>query len=210
VQVALIDYGAGNLTSVRKGLAAAGVTPVTPGDPADLAAADAIVVPGVGHFAATSSLEGAWRSAIALSIEQGTPLLGICLGLQWLFDGSDEATACRGLGAMRGRCQRLPDTVKIPHVGWNSLTIVRPSPILSGIADGVQMYFTHSYAAPVTDDCVASSTHGAPFAAVVQQDRVVGVQFHPEKSGPAGLRLLMNFLDMVRATRTAAAVAPRS
>jgi imidazole glycerol-phosphate synthase subunit HisH len=208
VRIALIDYGAGNLTSVRKGFAAAGVTPVTPVTPDDLGAADAIVVPGVGHFGATSSLDDVWRSAIVRAVERGTPLLGICLGLQWLFDGSDEAPDCRGLGAMRGHCQRLPETVKVPHVGWNSLTIVRPSPILSGISDGTQMYFTHSYAAPVTDDCIASSAHGAPFAAVVQRDRVVGAQFHPEKSGVAGIRLLVNFLGMISAARSATAIAP--
>jgi imidazole glycerol-phosphate synthase subunit HisH len=210
VQIALIDYGAGNLTSVRKGFAAAGAVPVTPSDPAALTAADAIVVPGVGHFAATSSLGKAWRQAIADAIARGTPLFGICLGLQWLFDGSEEAPDCRGLGAMSGRCHRLPETVKIPHVGWNSLSIIRSSRLLSGIPDGTQMYFTHSYAAPVTDACVVSTTHGALFAAVVERDGIVGVQFHPEKSGDAGIRLLRNFLDMVKATRPAVAIAPGS
>jgi glutamine amidotransferase len=111
---------------------------------------------------------------------------------------------------MSGRCHRLPETVKIPHVGWNSLSIIRSSRLLSGIPDGTQMYFTHSYAAPVTDACVASTTHGALFAAVVERDGIVGVQFHPEKSGDAGIRLLRNFLDMVKATRPAVAIAPGS
>ena len=199
--VALIDYGAGNLTSVRKGFTAAGAVPQTPVSPDDLSNADAIVVPGVGHFAATSTLDEHWRDAIVAAVERGVPLLGICLGLQWLFDGSDEAPGCRGLGALSGQCVRLPDTVKIPHVGWNSLSIVRPSPLLSGVPAGAQMYFTHSYAAPLTDACAATATHGATFAAVVQRDRVVGVQFHPEKSGDHGVRLLANFLEMVRAAR---------
>jgi imidazole glycerol-phosphate synthase subunit HisH len=194
--IALIDYRAGNLTSVRKGFAAAGASLFTPETPGDLAKSAAIVVPGVGHFGATRFLDGAWQGAIASAIANGTPLLGICLGLQWLFQGSDEAPELDGLAAMAGRCFRLPPPLKVPHVGWNSLDIVRRSPLLEGIANGTQVYFTHSFAAPVTSDTIASTTHGEAFAAAVQRDNVCGVQFHPEKSGDAGLRVLANFVAM--------------
>ena len=195
--VALIDYGAGNLASVRKGFAAAGAELVTPERPTELAGARAIVVPGVGHFRATSPLAGEWRSAILEAVDRGVPLFGICLGLQWLFESSAEADEVAGLGLMPGRCERLPATVKGPHVGWNSLALTRRSKLFAGIADGEQVYFTHSYAAPVTADCVASSTHGRRFAAAVERDRVVGVQFHPEKSGDVGLQVIRNFLATI-------------
>jgi glutamine amidotransferase len=194
----LIDYGAGNLTSVRKGFAAEGVALCAPEGPSDLRTHDAIVVPGVGHFGATAALDGGWRAAIAAAVAGGVPLLGICLGLQWLFEGSEEAPSTLGMGALSGRCFRLPPPVKVPHVGWNSLEIARMTSLLDGIADGTQVYFTHSYAAPVTADCVASTTHGATFAAAVQRDHVCGVQFHPEKSGDAGLRILSNFVSLTR------------
>jgi imidazole glycerol-phosphate synthase subunit HisH len=195
--VALIDYGAGNLTSVRKGFAAVGAPLTSPANPSELARAAAIVVPGVGHFQATSPLGGAWREAILTAVRQGTPLLGICLGLQWLFDASAEAPEVPGLGLMPGECERLPPVVKVPHVGWNSLTLTRRSRLFAGIGDGAQVYFTHSYAAPVTSDCVASTTHGRQFAAAVERDRIFGVQFHPEKSGEIGLQVLRNFLAVV-------------
>jgi glutamine amidotransferase len=194
--IALIDYGAGNLTSVRKGFAAIGAQLVTPPSPADLAGARAVVVPGVGHFQATSPLGGEWRDAILEAVSQGTPLLGICLGLQWLFESSTEAEDVPGLGLMAGRCERLPPIVKVPHVGWNTLEFTRESRLLATIPDGAQVYFTHSYAAPVTADCIAATRHGRPFAAAVERDNICGVQFHPEKSGDIGLQVLRNFVAM--------------
>jgi glutamine amidotransferase len=197
--IALIDYGAGNLTSVRKALAALHADVETPHGPADLGAASGIVVPGVGHFASTGALDGPWRQAILARVEEGVPLLGICLGMQWLFDGSDEAPDVPGLGLIPGRCARLAGPVKIPHVGWNSLEAKKPSRLLANVADGAQVYFTHSYAAPVTHECAATSTHATTFAAAVERDRIFGVQFHPEKSSSAGLQIVRNFLDVVQA-----------
>ena len=200
--IALVDYGAGNLTSVRKALAALGAPFESPASPAVLATADAIVVPGVGHFGATESLDARWRGVILERVERGVPLLGICLGMQWLFEGSDEAPGLPGLGLIAGRVRLLDRspapglTVKVPHVGWNGLDDVKPSRLLAGIAPGAQVYFTHSYAAPVGGGCVAVTTHGAPFAAVVERGRIFGVQFHPEKSSDTGLRILRNFTEL--------------
>jgi imidazole glycerol-phosphate synthase subunit HisH len=197
-RVALIDYRAGNLTSVRKGFAAVGATLYTPALPGDLDGCAGIVVPGVGHFGATAVLDTDWRAAISTAIDRGTPLLGICLGLQWLFEGSEEAPGLPGLSALDGTCFRLPPVLKVPHVGWNSLDIERPSALLEGVATGTQVYFTHSYAAPITSDTVAATTHGTRFAAAVQRDRVCGLQFHPEKSGNAGLTILSNFVALTK------------
>jgi imidazole glycerol-phosphate synthase subunit HisH len=197
--IALIDYRAGNLTSVKKALAAAGADVVVPARPEALADARGIIVPGVGHFGATRALEGDWTDAIARHVGEGRPLLGICLGLQWLFEGSEEAPDVRGLGVLGGRCYRLgaDQRVKVPHVGWNSLAIGREASIVDGVASGEQVYFTHSYVVPVTTDTVAVTEHGETFAAVVQHGQVAGVQFHPEKSGDVGMRILRNFLQLV-------------
>jgi imidazole glycerol-phosphate synthase subunit HisH len=196
--IALIDYGAGNLTSVRKALTAVGAEFCTPAAPEDLATADGIIVPGVGHFAATRAIGEAWRRAILDAVDRKTPLLGICLGLQYLFDGSEEAPGVRGLGLLPGSCTRLPPTLKVPHVGWNALTRMGSSCLLDGIADGTQVYFTHSYAAPITDACVAATTHSAPFAAAVEHGHIFGAQFHPEKSGQPGLRVLRSFVEITK------------
>ena len=198
--IALIDYGAGNLTSVRKGFAAAGAELYTPATPPDLAKARGIVVPGVGNFAATAALEGPWTEAIRDAVDRGVPLLGICLGMQWLFEGSDEAPGVGGLGAIRGRCWRLPQTpgLKVPHVGWNSLHVPESSRLLNGVSDHTQVYFTHSYAAPVTPAAAATCEHGAVFAAAIESGNLFGVQFHPEKSSDAGLRILENFAAATR------------
>jgi imidazole glycerol-phosphate synthase subunit HisH len=205
--IALIDYQAGNLTSVRKAFAAIGADLYDPESPADLERASAIVVPGVGHFGATAALDGSWAEAIRARVARGRPLLGICLGLQWLFAGSEEAPDCPGLGLLSGRCYRLKGAateeapvmkvIKVPHVGWNSLAIERTAPIVAGVATGSQVYFTHSFVAPITDDTVAVTEHGEPFAAIVQRGHVAGVQFHPEKSGDVGLQILRNWLSGV-------------
>ena len=195
--IALIDNGAGNLTSVRKALAAVGAEVAIPASPVEIASADAVIVPGVGNFQRTDALDQGWRDAIIHAIEEGRPMLGICLGLQWLFEGSTEAPECNGLSLMAGRCTRLESAppLKVPHVGWNALAFPRPSRLFEGIADGSQVYFTHSYAAPITGDAVAVTTHGVPFASAVERGRVFGVQFHPEKSGDVGLLVLKNFLN---------------
>lgn len=199
--IALVDYGAGNLASVRKALAAVGAEVWTPAAPGELARATGIIVPGVGHFDATRGLTDEWRATIKIAIAGGTPLLGICVGLQWLFEGSVEAPAAAGLGVFKGTCSLFTFPVsarqKVPHVGWNSLTMPRPSQLMAGITPGTQVYFTHSYAAPVIDDTVAICEYGMPFSAAVERGNVSAVQFHPEKSGPAGLQILSNWLHQV-------------
>jgi len=202
--IALIDYHAGNLTSVRKALATVGAEVVVPSTPEELDEVAGVIVPGVGHFGATRALAGAWTDAILARVGEGRPLLGICLGMQWLFEGSDEAPDCAGLGVLGGRCRRLTtppgnERLKIPHVGWNSLDHTRETSILKGLPSHSHVYFTHSYAAPVTDACVAASMHADCFSAVVERDNVFGVQFHPEKSQRVGLRILENFVALVRA-----------
>jgi imidazole glycerol-phosphate synthase subunit HisH len=204
--IALIDYKAGNLTSVKKALATIGADVFVPATPEDLADAGGIIVPGVGHFGATRALDQPWIDAILARVGEGRPLFGICLGMQWLYEGSDEAPELAGLGLLSGRCYRLgnpqsaihnPQSVKVPHVGWNSLAITREGGLLEQVADGSQVYFTHSYVAPVTGDTSASTEHGGVFASVVQRGHIGGVQFHPEKSGDVGLRILRNFVELV-------------
>ena len=208
--IALVDYKAGNLTSVRKALAAVGAEVFTPETPEDLDRASGVIVPGVGHFDATRVLDHAWKDAVVGRIGEGCPLLGICLGMQWLYEGSEEAPDLPGLGLLAGRCYRLRATerppergdvvpakvIKVPHVGWNALGRGRDASIIERVAEGAQVYFTHSYVAPVTPDTVATTEHGEPFAAVVQRGLVAGVQFHPEKSGEVGLQILRNFLAL--------------
>jgi glutamine amidotransferase len=196
--IALIDYGAGNLASVIKALHAVGADVRVATNVTDLDETRAIIVPGVGHFGATRSLDEAWHQAIRRRLDAGVPLLGICLGLQWLFEGSAEAPDVRGLGLLPGVCSLLPShhgTIKVPHVGWNVLERTTPSSrILHDVGVDEYTYFTHSFAAPIVDATVAQTTHGVPFSSVVEQDHVFGAQFHPEKSGRAGLRLLANFV----------------
>jgi imidazole glycerol-phosphate synthase subunit HisH len=206
--IALVDYKAGNLTSVKKALATIGADVFVPNAPDEIADVSGVIVPGVGHFGATRALDAAWVDAILARVGEGRPLLGICLGMQWLYEGSDEAPDLPGLGLLSGRCYRLGDrrqsaiphphsALKVPHVGWNSLTVQRnEASILAGVPDQAQVYFTHSYVAPVTGDAAAVTEHGEPFAAVVQRGHVAGVQFHPEKSGDVGLRILRNFVEL--------------
>jgi glutamine amidotransferase len=207
--IALVDYGAGNLTSVRKALGAVDARMWTPTVPGELGRAHGIVVPGVGHFDATRQLTQEWRSAIKTMVSDGVPLLGICVGLQWLFEGSDEASTTDGICLFKGQCFNFadrfpkpqvpsPKPLKVPHVGWNSLRMPKPSRLMAGVAEGTQVYFTHSYAAPVIEDTVAICEYGVPFSAAVERDNVSAVQFHPEKSGDAGLRILNNWVANVK------------
>jgi glutamine amidotransferase len=204
--IALVDYKAGNLTSVKKALATIGADVFVPETPDDLADAAGVIVPGVGHFGATRALDQPWIDAILARVGEGRPLFGICLGMQWLFEGSDEAPDLPGLGLLSGRCYRLlsnpqsairtPQSVKVPHVGWNTLAVQREGGLLDQVIDGSQVYFTHSYVAPVTSETTAITEHGGAFAAVVQRAHIGGVQFHPEKSGDVGLRILRNFVEL--------------
>ena len=198
MRVTVIDYGAGNLTSVLKALRhLEAEAEVTADDLAPIERAERIVLPGVGHFAATQRLEDRGvTAAIRTAIARGVPFLGICVGMQWLFAGSSEAAENRGLGHFPELCTRFPDCgQKVPHVGWNSIEPRAGSRLLHGIENGEHVYFTHSYKAPITAETAAASFYIEPFAAAVEQENVMGVQFHPEKSGPAGLTILRNFLD---------------
>jgi glutamine amidotransferase len=183
---------------VKKALGAIEAKVFVPASPAEMSHATGVIVPGVGHFGATRAIDAEWTAAIRGLLREGRPLLGICLGMQWLFEGSDEAPDCPGLGVFPERCYRLRgdagSAIKIPHVGWNSLAMTRDDSIVGGVAAASQVYFTHSYVAPVTADTVAQTEHGEAFAAIVQRGQIAGVQFHPEKSGDIGLRVLRNFI----------------
>ena len=193
--VALIDAGGANLGSVRYALERLGIFPRIARDADDIGSAQRVILPGVGAAAPAMALlreRGLDRALRALDV----PLLGICLGMQLLFESSDEGEVdC--LALLPGRVRRLEPAkgVRVPHMGWNALEDIHAqSPLLAGIADGAEAYFVHSYAAPVTEDCIATCTHGQSFPAVVQRGRICGAQFHPERSASVGARLLANFM----------------
>jgi len=193
-RIAIVDYGAGNLVSVKKALDWLGNECTITADPAEVAAADRVVLPGVGHFASTAALaRSGLKDAIADSIARRVPFLGICVGMQWIFERSQEAPDTPGLGLLRGECEHFPPQVKSPHVGWNQLEISPASRLFRGIASQSFVYFTHSFRVPVTGTTVACCEYGGEFSAAVERDHVFAVQFHPEKSGDVGLQLLRNF-----------------
>jgi len=192
--IAIVDYGAGNLVSVKKAFDWLGQESVITTVPAEVAKAAKVVLPGVGHFASTLALESSGlRAAIADAIARTVPFLGICVGMQWMFERSQESPAVAGLGILQGECGRFPDSVKSPHVGWNSLEIDPRSRLFRGMPSSSFVYFTHSFRAPVDDATVACCEYGGQFSAAVEREHLFGVQFHPEKSGDVGLKLLNNF-----------------
>jgi len=197
--IAIVDYGAGNLNSVKKAFDYLGAKVVVTTQAEVVATADKIVLPGVGHFSALGGLDNTGlRDAVLQGARAGKPFLGICLGMQWLFEGSDEAPEFTGAGIFAGRCRPFSSSVKSPHVGWNSL-LVRESSIREGsrllrnVAPDSFVYYTHSFQAPVVAATTAASEYGAQFSAVVEQENIFGVQFHPEKSWTVGLLILKNF-----------------
>jgi glutamine amidotransferase len=191
--IAIVDYGAGNISSVKKALTHLGVESEVTSDPAIIAAAEKIIVPGVGHFSRCKLLNQNLRQPVLDAIAQGKPFLGICVGMQWLFAGSTESPETPGAKLFPGECARFLACVKSPHVGWNQIDVRNGSRLLRGVAGGAFVYYTHSYRAPVTVDTVATSEYGGEFSAAVEHGNVFGVQFHPEKSGAAGLKILENF-----------------
>ncbi len=201
MRVTVIDYKAGNLTSVLKALRHLGAeVEVTDSDFAMVGRAERIVLPGVGHFQATERLDKTGLTdVIRLAIARGVPFLGICVGMQWLYAGSTEAPGQPGLGHFAESCARFPEgSEKVPHVGWNSLEARAGSRLLAGVEPGEFVYFTHSYKAPVSAYSAAVTTYIEPFASAVERENVFGVQFHPEKSGATGLKILKNFMELKR------------
>ena len=194
----MLDYGSGNLHSVSRALAHAGGEAVVTGDPQRVAAADALVIPGVGHFGhcVRAIRDEDLDQAIAACLGTGKPVFGVCVGMQVLFEGSEEDPEV-GLGILPGRSRRLPDDVRVPHIGWNDVTWRRTHPYVQGIPDGTRFYFVHSYAPDAIEDTVGVTEHGRPFAAVASRDNVLATQFHPEKSGEAGLAIYANFVKAV-------------
>ncbi|WP_276261328.1 imidazole glycerol phosphate synthase subunit HisH [Haloglomus litoreum] len=201
MQVTIIDYGVGNLRSLQRGLERADATVTISDDPDEIAASDALVLPGVGAFGeCVRNLEP--FADVVVDAAEDTPVLGICVGFQLMFtestEGAPEGETIDGLDLIPGRVERLPsDEVKVPHMGWNELTIERDHPIVDGIDDGDYAYFVHSYGSEVADHTVASCDYGFDFAAVAATEagNVMGTQFHPEKSGDTGLRILKNFVN---------------
>ncbi|HTP68878.1 MAG TPA: imidazole glycerol phosphate synthase subunit HisH [Dongiaceae bacterium] len=197
--VTVIDYGAGNVTSVARAFRKLGSDVHPTANPNEIEHAACLVLPGVGHCAALLHALDHYslREPIQSSLSRGTPFLGICLGLQALYSKSAEAPDLPGLDVFHSNVEHLPENVKLPHMGWNQIHYARTSALLHEISSGAHFYFAHSYAAPATgSEAVAYCEHGRSFAAVIECGRIFGVQFHPEKSGATGAKLLANFLRL--------------
>lgn len=203
MKITLVDYGAGNLPSVERALQKLGAESCRVNTSVSISDAEVLILPGVGHFGALIRAldKQSLRKPLLDALERGVPFLGICLGLHALYDSSEEAPELRGLRLLPGRIRALPAEVKLPHMGWNQIHTVRTSRLLHGIDPGAHFYFAHSYAAVPAlladdDNVVATCSHGADFVAVLESRNLCAVQFHPEKSGPAGAQLLQNFLRL--------------
>jgi imidazole glycerol phosphate synthase glutamine amidotransferase subunit len=201
MKITILDYGAGNLPSVERAFERLDIQTERATTPESISSAEAIVLPGVGHVAAliraldTLNL----REPLCEAVRRGTPFLGICLGLQVLFASSEEAPELPGLNLLEGAVRALPNSVKLPHMGWNQLQRTHESRLLRGLPDNAWFYFAHSYAAPGSNPAAtATCTHGTQFAAVIEHENISAVQFHPEKSGPSGATVFKNFLEMAQ------------
>ena len=199
-KIAIIDYGAGNLRSVAKALESLGHPARVTGDPSEVDGADAVILPGVGAAGDTMSSLAArgMVEVIHRAVAQGKPFFGVCLGLQLLFESTEEGGA-ECLGLLPGRVRRLPNRVKVPHIGWNQVTLKGSHPLFDGIVSGSNFYFVHSYYAdPTEQELVAGQTeHGAVFCSAIVRGNLVATQFHPEKSGALGLKLYQNFVHLM-------------
>jgi len=197
-RIAIIDYGVGNLRSAQKGLASKGADAVIAEDKDVIDSCDAIVLPGVGAFCDAMKQHQPFHKLLLQNVKN-KPILGICLGMQLFFEESEEDGLHRGLGLMKGRVIKLPSSVKIPQMGWNKIEVQKESRLMSGIVSGEYFYFVHSYyALPKEDVTVATTHYGVEIPAVVKKGNAYATQFHPEKSGKAGLRILENFVELAR------------
>jgi len=193
----IVDYGAGNLRSVQNTLDELGAEYVVTNQPQTVQEADKLLLPGVGHFGQmiTALDRLRLRDPILDQIRAGVPMLGICLGLQSLFESSEESPDSPGLGLFPGTVKRFTGNIRIPHMGWNSLSPVRQTRLLKGLTNEPYAYFAHSFYVPVMDATAATCTYALPYTAILEHENIFGVQFHPEKSGPVGLQIVKNFLD---------------
>lgn len=198
---AVVDYGVGNLKSVTNAMAHIGLATLVTGDPAELERADAVILPGVGAFPDAAGKLKQTGLGPAVARQAGRkPILGICLGMQLLFDWGEEGKRCEGLRLVSGNVGRIQTEFKLPHIGWNSLTFQNSSPLFRGLDDGTYVYFVHSYCGYASDekDVIARTQYGPSVVAAVAHGGVYGCQFHPEKSGEAGLQILKNFGELIQ------------